>query len=322
MTASTDIHASATAVSFEKVTHVYSAKKRERVTALNSVSFHAEPGKLTALVGPNGSGKSTSFQLLTGQLAVQQGAVSVNGEAVGLQTEYRKELGVVFQQPSLDEELTALENMQHYAMLFGITSKEAVATHRVIDALGLRDVLGKKVKTLSGGYRRRVELAKTLIPEPKTLILDEPFSGLDIESRETFFSLLKELQRNNGITVILVTHLMSIAARCDRVVILESGTVVVQDDPKRLIETFGDTVIEVHAPVVDSILSALGGVLTEGAKKYSDSFAILTHVDARDVFQKLNGEAAEVDLIEARKPNLEDYFLTATGKMYKTRVAA
>ena len=309
------------ALEFESVSHTYTMRKQPEVTALDGVTFSVKAGTITAIVGPNGSGKTTVFKLLTGLLPLNNGRIAVNGYDVSERAKIQREVGVVFQSPSLDSQLTVRENIVHYGLLYGMRFGKELDEHEIISLLNIETLLDTKVETLSGGYQRRVELAKVLLTDPKTIVLDEPFSGLDADAREKFFAVLQLLSHNRGLSVVVITHLLQIAARCDDVVVLDSGKVLAHNAPSTLTAALGESVVDIHSLALDSILAHMSDIGDLNLQRISGTVALLTGIRLDSVLNALNGSSATVQQIESRKPSLEDYFQSKTGKRYIARKA-
>ena len=196
--------------------------------ALIDVTFWAEAGSIFTLLGPNGGGKTTLFRIVTTLLPTAPGHVSVFGRDVVTEADdVRRLMGVVFQSPAVDSRLTVLENLRTHGHLYGLRGERLTSRIRdSLDLVSLADRADNLVGTLSGGLRRRVEIAKALLPEPKLLLLDEPSTGLDPGARRELWDHLEHLRRTLGTTVMLTTHLMDEAARSDRVAVLHEGRLV------------------------------------------------------------------------------------------------
>lgn len=205
--------------------------------SLRGLSFSVASGDLFALLGPNGGGKTTLFRIISTLIAPASGTVEVFGIDVETQpAEARRRLGVVFQSAAVDPWLTVLENLRHHGYLYGLSGPSlARGIERALERFGLTPRAGDRVGTLSGGLRRRVELAKALLPEPPLLVLDEPSSGLDPTARRELLQELRRLREDAGTTIVLTTHLIEEAAAADRVGILHEGQLVAIGAPADLV---------------------------------------------------------------------------------------
>lgn len=204
-------------------------KKFNDFTAVNAISFSVEKGKIFAFLGPNGAGKTTTIKMLTTLLLPTSGSIILNGyNAVADKDNARKSFGIVFQDPSLDDELTAYENMQFHAVLFGLSN----VNKRIEDLLKFVELWERKdhfVKTFSGGMKRRLEIARGLLHNPRVLFLDEPTVGLDPQTRNLLWTHIKELNQKEQVTVFLTTHYMEEAEKmADTIAIIDHGTIVAQ----------------------------------------------------------------------------------------------
>lgn len=220
--------------------------------SLRGLSFSVAQGDLFAMLGPNGGGKSTLFRIISTLMAPSSGTVEVFGhDVVKEPMAARRQLGIVFQSAAIDPWLTVLENMRHHGHLYGLSGAPlARAIERALERLGLTPRAGDRVGTLSGGLRRRVELAKALLPEPKLLVLDEPSSGLDPTARRELLLELRRLRDDAGTTVVLTTHLFDEAAAADRVGILHDGQLVAIGAPADLVAN-----IPARAPTLDDVFA-------------------------------------------------------------------
>lgn len=226
-------------------------KKQEAIQALSEVNFSISEKKITSLIGPNGSGKSTVFKILSTYQKKQQGEVIYFEGVTDLQ-EIRKKIGVVFQSPSLDKKLTVLENIIFHGHLYSMSKKEILMrVEEVSQKLLESSWFNKRVETLSGGYQRRVEIVKALLPSPKLLLLDEPTTGLDPLVRRDFWATLRHLVSDFGLTIFISTHFIDEIENCDETILIHKGKVVANDSPENLIKnvtktkpTFMDVYIE------------------------------------------------------------------------------
>ncbi len=234
-------------------------KRYGKLTALNHVSFSVDLGCVTALLGPNGAGKTTLFQILTGLFVADGGTVSIFGVDVAEDpVSALRQLGIVFQQSALDPDLTAHQNLVFHGGLHGLSRKDS--TSRADDWLamfGLADVLDKPCRQLSGGMKRRVELARALMTNPKLLLLDEPTQGLDPKSRKELVETVFGLARDRGLSVVWSTHLVGEVVGADTVVVLDHGQIVGHGTADELLSLTG-------APSLEDAFLALTSQRAEG----------------------------------------------------------
>src|SRR5580698_8097145 len=217
--------------------------------ALVDVSFAIARGEVFGFLGPNGGGKTTLFKRLSTLVPIQSGRARVLGrDLAGDTMEIRRRMGVVFQHPSVDGKLTVLENLQHHGRLYGISGRKLKErATAMLESLSLTGRSGDLVETLSGGMRRRVELAKAMLHQPELLLLDEPSTGLDPMARREFFGHLEQLSRRDHVTIVLTTHHMEEAERCDRIAMLHEGQLVACAAPSALKSQVGGDVVVIHA---------------------------------------------------------------------------
>lgn len=288
--------------------------------ALAGVSFNVMPGELFAFLGPNGGGKTTLFKILSTLLPATSGEAEVFGQSL-VQNPHavRSHLGVVFQHPSLDPKLTVMENLQHHGHLYGLRGK--LLHERATEMLGrlsLMDRANDMVETLSGGMQRRVELAKGLLHKPKLLLLDEPSTGLDPGARRDFNHYLVQLRDQEGVTVILTTHIMEEAERCDRVGILHQGHLVALDTPDALKAQVGGDVVAIRAAHPQELREKIAlrfdcePVLVDGSLRVE---RLRGHEFVREVVEAFPGEVHSVTF---GRPTLEDVFIHQTGHRFWT----
>ena len=286
--------------------------------ALDGVSLRVQRGELFGLLGPNGGGKTTLFQILATILPFTSGGVSVLGHALpAAAADVRARIGVVFQAPSLDRFLTVGENLAHQGNLYGL--RGAALESRIAACLELvrltdrrKDVVG----TLSGGMKRRVELAKGLLHEPGLLLLDEPTTGLDPNARRDFWDHLAAL-RDRGVTCLVTTHLLEEAERCDRIAILDRGRVVAEGTPEELRAAIGGEVVTA-VPRVAARLEQVRDAIEDCFKVQVRAVGGGLHVETKDgaslVHDLLRGFGRDLASVTVGKPTLEDVFLRATGR--------
>ena len=287
--------------------------------ALAGVSFTVEPGEIFGLLGPNGSGKTTLFRIVSTLIEATAGRVAVAGHDVATDAQAaRRQLGVVFQSPALDVRLTARENLRHHGHLYGFHGKDLEERITAsLGALGVAERAGDLVAKLSGGLQRRVEVAKALLPRPRVLVLDEPSSGLDPNARRELWDLLRSLRDTVGTTVVLTTHLMDEAARCERVAILHHGRLVALGTPDELTRIVGGEVLWVSGADPENLA---GGIATR--------FGVDARlVDGRVRVEHPGGHLLVPQIVEAfpgaiqavtvSRPTLEDVFVHHTGERFE-----
>jgi len=297
-------------VSVRGLSHAYNSHQ-----ALAGVSFEVSRGEIFGVLGPNGSGKSTLFRILSTLMAPASGSASIAGfDTVRSAASVRRNIGVVFQSQSLDRKLTAEENLIAQGYLFGFHGGALKA--RAADLLRrfhLADRRGDLVETLSGGLRRRLEVAKALLHQPRLLLMDEPSSGLDPAARRDLWLYIEQLSREQGMTVLLTTHILDEAERCGRLLLLHEGRIVAQGAPAELKARIGGDVVvlEVDSP-------------EEAARRLQQRFGVQVRLAAGAVrVETANGHRFVAEAVEAlgsqvrsvalHKPTLEDVFLDETG---------
>jgi ABC-2 type transport system ATP-binding protein len=299
----------------EDLRHTYGKR-----AALNGVSFAVNAGEIFALLGPNGSGKTTMFRILSTLMLPSGGRALVAGFDTATQPdEVRRRIGVVFQTQSADIKLTAAENLWHQGHLYGLHGAELKARiAEMLDRVGLADRAGDRVETFSGGMQRRVELAKGLMHHPSVLLLDEPTTGLDPGARRDLWQYLHELRSQEHVSIVVTTHLMEEAERCDRLAILSEGRVVALGTPAELRNEIGGDVIVLETDSPDSLAHRIeqrfGGTATvlDGKVRMERKEG---HRFITDVVEAFPGE---IQSVSVSKPTLEDVFIDRTGHRFWT----
>lgn len=297
------------AVDIRNLTHRYGEH-----LALREVALAIPKGTLFGLLGPNGSGKTTLFRILSTLLKPTEGTACVFGQDPTREpATVRRRLGVVFQEPALDEDLSVRENLRIHGALQGL--KPAVLhrrLHALLEQFGLTERADDRVKTLSGGLRRRADLARGLLHEPDLLLLDEPTSGLDPAGRRAFWQHLARL-RSSGLTLLVATHLMEEAERCDEVAILDQGHLVVQGTPDALKDDLGDETLWLETPEPASLRDHIQAQFGLEAQVVG-SVVQVSHSDAHALLSPLyEAFGQHIDSATVRRPTLEDVFMVHTG---------
>ncbi|MFQ5428951.1 MAG: ABC transporter ATP-binding protein [Phycisphaerae bacterium] len=286
--------------------------------ALDGVRFQVRSGECFGLLGPNGSGKTTLFRILTTLLTPSGGTAEVCGaDVVRDRAAVRTHIGIVFQSPSLDIHLTAWENLLHGGHLYGLSG--AALKERINRALGLLNVgdrAGSLVKTLSGGLRRRVELAKCLLHDPALLILDEPSTGLDPLARRELWQYLQQLREERGLSILLTTHFLDEAERCDRLAVFDRGRRVACDTPAALKRRVGGECITIDCEDPPDLCRRIATEIGGNPTVLNGALRIETEHGLRFATEVMTRFGGEVKTVTMGKPTLEDVFVHETGHRF------
>lgn len=280
------------------------------VHAVDNLSFSVDKGEFFAFLGVNGAGKSTTISIICGQLAKDGGTVSVCGSEVsGDNAKIKQSLGVVFQNSALDKSLSVGDNLKYRAALYGITAKQYESRlNELSDMFDLKPILKRPLARLSGGQKRRVDIARALIHAPEILILDEPTTGLDPQTRKNIWGVIDKLRKDRGMTVFLTTHYMEEASDADRVLIIDSGKAVAEGTPLELKNKYTGDFITVYGSNEEDI-SALGF----SYEKVSGAWRIAVPDTAAATKLIVTYPWLFTDY-EVTKGKMDDVFLAVTGK--------
>ena len=297
-------------IEVQNLTHRYG----DRV-ALQGVNFQVEKGEIFGLLGPNGGGKSTLFRILSTMMVPTSGTARVAGFDVARDpAEVRRRVGVVFQTQSLDKALTVEENMRaqgHLHGLSGATLRERMKF--AMERLGLTDRRGDRVDKLSGGLRRRVEIAKALLHRPQVLLMDEASTGLDPAARRDVSRHVEELRRNDGVTILLTTHILPEAELCDRLVLLHKGAIVAQGSPRELCSRIGGDVVVLDTADGEALAVKIRTRFGAAAKVLDSQVRVEMPNGHRFITEVVEAFPGEIDSVGLHKPTLEDVFVRETG---------
>ncbi|MGI8771626.1 MAG: ATP-binding cassette domain-containing protein [Acidobacteriaceae bacterium] len=291
--------------------------------ALDRLSFQVEPAQIFGLLGPNGSGKTTLFRILSTLMTPSGGWARIQGFDVAREpNKVRQQTGIVFQARSLDIKLTVEENLRHAGHLYGLSGKLLRA--RIADVLArvaLTDRAKDFVETLSGGMQRRVELAKGLIHSPSVLLLDEPSTGLDPGARRDLWQYLRTLRDEEGVAVLVTTHLMEEAEHCDRLAILNEGKLVALGSPLELKSAIGGDVVLFETSNVDAAQSLAGRMASRFGVRptvLGTTVRLERESGHRFLTEVVEAFPGEIDGVSVAKPSLEDVFIQRTGHRFWT----
>ena len=297
-------------VSIDNLTHRYGQR-----VALDDLSLRVSEGEIFGFLGPNGSGKTTLFRILSTLIPVAPGHVRIfDVEAAENRDLIRRQIGVVFQSPSLDKQLTAKENLTHQGHLYGLRGADLrTRVDAALAVVGLGDRAGERVESFSGGMRRRVEVAKGLLHRPRLLLLDEPSTGLDPAARIDMWRQLRQINQQDGVTILVTTHLMEEAERCSQLAVLANGKLLAADTPAVLKERIGGDVISIVSTRIADVRTALRERLGVEAQEVDGVLRIERPRGHEFVPQLIEAALGMIDSISVGKPTLEDVFIQLTG---------
>ena len=308
-----DVSATPAVIAVEDLRHSYDGR-----VALDGVSFGVRPAEIFGLLGPNGSGKTTMFRILSTLMLPSAGRTVIMGRDVAREPNaVRREIGVVFQAASIDVKLSATENLRHIGHLYGLRGDPLKQRVReMLDRVGLSDRTNDLAETFSGGMQRRLELAKGLMHHPSVLLLDEPTTGLDPGARRDLWQYLAQLRDQESVTVLVTTHLMEEAERCDRLAILSHGKLVALGTPAELKTEIGGDVITLEARDPQALADRINARFAVNAAVIGEQVRIERDHGHRFVTDIVEAFPGDVDSVSISKPNLEDVFIHRTGHRF------
>jgi ABC-2 type transport system ATP-binding protein len=298
------------------------SKRYGRTLALDQVSFAVAPTELFALLGPNGAGKTTLLHILCTILRPDEGTARIDGiDVVKSPSAGRQSLGVVFQEPSLDDRLTLYENLNFHGLVYGVPAeRRRKRIDELLALVELTDWRDRLVRTLSSGMKRRLEIARALVHDARILFLDEPTVGLDAQTRERLWQYVRQLRAERGLTVIVTTHYIDEVEGCDRVCIIDRGRILANDTPMVLKAAHGQELLRVVArdeATADDILSVYSGL---AARRDAELILKSKGEDFAEAFLARYGSRIRRFVVE--EPSLESVFLSLTGRELRDQGAA
>jgi ABC-2 type transport system ATP-binding protein len=301
-------------------------KKFAEVTAVNSISLEIRQGELFGLLGPNGAGKTTTISMLATILQPTSGTAKINNFAIGEKDNVRKSIGIVFQDPSLDDELTGRENLDFHGRMYHMPSSlRKSRIDEVLELVDLKDKAHMKVKTYSGGMRRRLEIARGLMHHPKVLFLDEPTLGLDPQTRRNIWDYIQKLNKEEGLTIILTTHYMEEADfLCNRVAIIDHGNIIAIDTPANLKNSMGGDIVSLEGDI-KNLQSILNFQWIKEMKQFDGKLNIAVSNGEKAIpliLSAADKNKITVSSVSLKKPTLEDVFIHFTGRAIREEEAS
>ena len=304
-------------------------KKFGDFTAVNGISFKVNHGEIFGLLGPNGAGKTTTVSILSTIISLTSGKASIHGYDVDTKRDdVRRQIGIVFQEPSLDDELTGWENLDMHARLYGVKGdKKTEAINRVLKLVELDKVAHKQTKTYSGGMKRRLEIARGFIHNPKILFLDEPTIGLDPQTRRKIWDYITSLNEKEKLTIILTTHYMEEADElCDRIAIMDHGKIIKMGTSDSLKDSLGGDIIRIGASDTAKLARLLKkNKMFSRVKDHKDSVEVATKNGSQaipKVIEIAQRNKIDVEYTTLKRPTLEDVFISLTGKEIRAESAS
>nr|WP_176764749.1 ATP-binding cassette domain-containing protein [Natribacillus halophilus] len=285
--------------------------------AVNNSNFHVEEGEIFGFLGPNGAGKSTTINILSTMLQPTSGSVTINGyDVTKHQNRVRESIGIIFQQNTLDEKLTAKENLKLHCKFYGVPrSKRKARINEVLEIVDLTDSINLLVEKFSGGMQRRLEIARGLLHYPKVLFLDEPTVGLDPQTRAHVWEYILKLKENENITMFLTTHYLDEAEISDRIAIMDHGDIIAIDTPRNLKQQLGGDIVEIKTTDNEAAMKEIESDFDVVDLSLQDGF-INCKVENSDAFVSSFIKTLQTPLtgLDIRKPTLNDVFLSFTGR--------
>jgi ABC-2 type transport system ATP-binding protein len=305
----------ASAIEIANLSHRYNERP-----AIHELSLSIATREIFALLGPNGSGKTTLFRLLSTLIPLQHGEVQILGFDLRRQAAaVREQLGVVFQAPSLDKKLTVAENLVHSGRLYGLGGRHLrTRVEQMLDRLGLVDRQRDLVEKLSGGLRRRVELAKGMLHRPRLLLLDEPSTGLDPGARSDLWQYFSQIREEDGVTIVLTTHLLEEAERADRIAIMHRGELVALDTPTALRAAVGGDAITIRTSEPEALAAGIEERFDVHAMTVDGSVRLELPQGHQWIPRLIEEFPNHIESITLGKPTLEDVFIHVTGHRFWT----
>jgi ABC-2 type transport system ATP-binding protein len=300
------------------------SKTFDGITAVNDISFGVEQGTIFGFLGPNGAGKTTTINILCTLLSPSSGIAMIAGhDCMKNPSEVRKAIGIVFQDTTLDKDLTAYENLIFHAYLYNVPKREML--DRVHDVLKFVDLYERKddlVKKFSGGMKRRLEVARGMIHHPRVLFLDEPTLGLDPQSRTNLWEFIARLPEKNNVTIFMTTHYMEEAEVCDKIAIIDSGKIISMGSPDELKRTVGGDVVYVKTTDNANARQEIEKLFGLSVSEQQDEIYMTCTMGDTCIPEMIRAIGEKVISVRLQRPTLNDVFLKLTGKAIREQDAS
>jgi len=299
-------------------------KRYGEIEAVRGIDFTVARGETFGFLGPNGAGKTTTIKILCTLANATSGSARVAGfDSATQRDSVRRNIGLVFQDPTLDTYLTASQNLRFHGELYGVPATALGPRMRqVLEMVGLWERKDDLVSTFSGGMQRRLEIARGLLHAPHVLFLDEPTVGLDPQTRSSIWSYINELKRREDVTIFLTTHYMDEAENCDRIAIIDNGTIVALDTPEALKASVGKDRVQIQTADDDAAIASLASTfgLTAGLSEGAVTFAVAA---GEQFVPRLFAElGVPIRSVSVSRPSLDDVFMSYTGKTIRDAEAS
>ena len=292
------------------------SKSFKQLVAVDKVSFKVEEGEIFGFLGPNGAGKTTTINMLCTLLKPSAGRATVNGYDIEKQkAEVRRSIGLVFQEPTLDEYLTAEQNLRFHAYAYKVPAEERKKRiDQLLELVELSDRRKSRVSTFSGGMKRRLEMARGLLHSPRVLFLDEPTLGLDPQNRRHIWDYILGLRKKHNLTIFLTTHYMDEAENCNRITIIDNGRIVALDTPEKLKDMVGGDLVTLKAGDNNAVVSELKEKYEVSPTIERDTVVFTVPQGDKFLVRMMGNFQNKLTSISIRRPTLDDVFLKLTGR--------
>ncbi len=291
-------------------------KSYNSIEAVAGVSFDVAEGEIFGFLGPNGAGKTTTINILCTLLSPSSGTAMVAGfDSMKEPDKVRSQIGLVFQELTLDDELTAYENLKFHCYMYNMNRKlSEERIDELLDVVGLTDRRSHIVKTFSSGMKRRLEIARGLLHRPRVLFLDEPTIGLDPQTRSHVWAFIKKLKESEGNTVFMTTHYMDEAEICDRIAIIDNGKIIALDTPEKLKRSLKGDTLYIQTEDDERAASEITRRFSLETRKTEKGLSLIVEGGERFIPELFKGLSVPINSVNLKRPSLDDVFINLTGR--------